>query len=553
MKSEARGPLALLLLALPGTASAGDYGIDPAVNVLTLGEGETFSEVITVTVPADAASAQADIYLLADVTGSMGLPITAVRVAAAAIIDSLEMALPDTELCFGAGWYRDFPYDVPPFQHQVGPGDGGCAVHADVDDAISDWYASGGSDGPEAQLYALDRLANDPAIDWRDGAEKIVVWFGDAPGHDNICTSLTGLGYDITEAGVTEDLIAADVTVLAISTNTGYDPAGLDGNPASYNYDYDGAYVLDPCPQVGVSGQGTRIAEATGGNLTAGVDDSVIAGQIMELVEAAVTSVGNLRLVANGASALYVTDISPEEGYGPIDTTTSSEWMFDVEFTGVCFADGPQTLEGTIDALADGGVVASKTVSLTLPGCNEPPVAVCADVEVVADEDCLGCASVDGGSFDPDGDDVTIEELPTCDYELGTTEVQLTVTDPSGASDTCVGWVTVVDETPPTIDCNTMATITPPMAPISFTATTDDNCGADVEIVDYFCWGYTGSGKVHSKMASCWVRMDGDTLTIVDSGGVGDHIDWTVEATDDAGNTTTATCSTVVVNPRGKK
>lgn len=548
MSSHVRSFPVLLLLAFPGVAMAGDYVIDPSSNVLTLGPGESLSETITVTVPADAASVTADVYFLADTTGSMYEPIEAVKAAAMTIIDDLRFALPDTDLCFGAGWYRDFPYDLPPYQHQVSPNLGGCASDADVDTAISDWTSDGGADGPEAQFYALDRLANDPSVGWRADAEKIVVWFGDAPAHDAICTALTGLTDDITEASLTTDLVDGNITVLAISTTTGYDPAGLDGDPSVYNYDYG------DCVQNGTPGQGSRIASATGGSFISGVDANAVADQIVARVETAVATIDNLKLQANGDTALYVTSITPADGYGPIDTSTETDWTFDVEFTGTCFVDGPRTLLGTIDALADGGVVATKTVDLTLPSCNQPPVALCADVEVVADEDCLGCDSVDAGSYDPDGDDIVITEYPSCDYELGDTVVELTVTDPSGATSSCTGTVTVVDETPPTVNCNTLATITPPMAPITFTATADDNCGADAEIVSYTCWGYTGSGKVHSKMASCSVKMLGDKLLILDSGGVGDHIDWTVEAYDDAGNTTSTVCSTVVVNPgKGRK
>ncbi len=39
----------------------------------------------------------------------------------------------------------------------------------------------------------------------------------------------------------------------------------------------------------------------------------------------------------------------------------------------------------------------------------------------------------------------------------------------------------------------------------------------------------------------------GDTVTILDSGGVGDHITWTVIATDAFGNQSTVTCGVDVV------
>lgn len=58
-----------------------------------------------------------------------------------------------------------------------------------VTGAVATWSASGGSDGAEGQFFALHALAVDPAIGWRPGARRIVVWFGDYPGHDPICTA----------------------------------------------------------------------------------------------------------------------------------------------------------------------------------------------------------------------------------------------------------------------------------------------------------------------------------------------------------------------------
>jgi len=85
---------------------------------------------------------------------------------------------------------------------------------------------------------------------------------------------------------------------------------------------------------------------------------------------------------------------------------------------------------------------------------NKPPVAVCQNVTVTADENCDGFAlamDFDGGSYDPDDDPITIEVSPEGPYSLGETVVTLTVTDDSGESDECTATVTVVDETPPEI------------------------------------------------------------------------------------------------------
>src|SRR5262249_28753785 len=75
----------------------------------------------------------------------------------------------------------------------------------------------------------------------------------------------------------------------------------------------------------------------------------------------------------------------------------------------------------------------------------------------------------DAGSFDPDGDEISLSQAPPGPYPLGPTTVTLTVTDSSGASSTCSAIVTVVDTTPPSVNCSAVA---------EQSATADANCSA---------------------------------------------------------------------------
>ena len=182
---------------------------------------------------------------------------------------------------------------------------------------------------------------------------------------------------------------------------------------------------------------------------------------------------------------------------------------------------------------------------------NQTPVALCEDITVSADAGtCTATASIDDGSYDPDGDTLTITQDPPGPYALGAHEVTLTATDPLGAASSCTATVTVEDQTGPVISCNAPATITPPDAPISFTPTASDACGtATVLVTSYDCYTFTKKGKRIDKRGSCAVQTLGDTVTITDSGGVGDIIEWTVTATDEDGNTSQSTCKVTVVNP----
>ncbi len=118
-------------------------------------------------------------------------------------------------------------------------------------------------------------------------------------------------------------------------------------------------------------------------------------------------------------------------------------------------------------------------------------------------------------------------------------------------SATATQQVTIEDTLPPTISCNSPASITPPDAPIAFAASAQDQCAGPLipVITAYDCFQFTKSGRRVDKTDSCQVAISGDTVTILDSGGVSDTIEWTVEADDGNGNTTSQTCSLVVVNP----
>ena len=126
-----------------------------------------------------------------------------------------------------------------------------------------------------------------------------------------------------------------------------------------------------------------------------------------------------------------------------------------------------------------------------------------------------------------------------------------TATDGCGNQSSCLQTITVVDTTPPVITCNAPATITPPDAPISFAATAIDNCDSApvVESTLFDCFDFTNKGKRIDKTESCVVDVSGNTITILDSGGVGDNITWDVLATDSCGNQSEEMCEIEVVNP----
>lgn len=338
-------------------AAAGPITIQPKSNILTLNPGETFDETITVTIPGNATPAQADIYFLADTTGSMELILNAVKTGANNILTALNAL--GVDIMFGVGNYKDFASGDPfCFQHQVSPTN---AVPV-VTGAINTWLASGGNDVPEGSLFALDSLAVSPGgtIGWRAGSKRIIVWFGDAPGHDPICTAVSGAP-SVTEASATAKLVAQSISVLAISTSN----PGLEADPKNGALDY----VAQCGPPGGLPGQATRITNATGGTFVTGINAGNIANTIINLVTGAVSGINNVNLIPSASIGPFVTSITPVGGYGPLSGDKDHVLKFEVRFTGIPCKPEPQIISGTLDVVIDGKVVTSKKVQITVPPC----------------------------------------------------------------------------------------------------------------------------------------------------------------------------------------
>jgi hypothetical protein len=385
------GPDALTLASRPISVGrpvlAAPVTIEPAVNVLTLNPSDTLEETITVTIPKNAGTPKADIYFLADTTGSMGGVLAAVQAGANNILTTLNgMGL---DLMFGVGNYKDFPPAAPsPFTHQLSPTN----IAASITAAIGAWTATGGGDIPEGQLLALDRLAEPPggAIGWRAGAKRIIVWFGDAPGHDAICTAITGLP-PITEASVTAKLVAEQIVVLAISTAT----PGLDDNPVPISTDYTGTCGAPG----GAAGQGTRLATATGGAFVTGINPATIVTTIISLVTAAVSGINNVKLVPSATIAPFIVSITPAGGFGPLSGDVEHVLKFEVKFRGIPCRDKDQVVSGTLDVVADGVVVASKKVQITVPACAPRTVRYSVKFVCGVQEEGCGCDPVRPGRY----------------------------------------------------------------------------------------------------------------------------------------------------------
>ncbi len=302
----------LLLFSVPALADS----ISPTTFSATLGVGESVTVHKTVTVDEEPPSdVPVDVFFLADTTGSMGGEITAVRNAATSIMSSVS-GLGD--LAFGVGEYRDI-YDSFTYRLNQDITTSTAAAQA----GINNWSASGGGDTPEAQMIALTQLAT--GTSWRTGSTRIVVWFGDAPGHD------PRNGY--TEVGATAALVANNISVEALDTGS-----------------------------LNSTGQASRIASATGGHYYSGINSTNVVTTITNAIGTAMSTYSSVALDLSDVP-VGITAVSSPGFYGGSWTREATRtFEFDLTFT----LDAPGTYDFPVYALVDGGRVARETDSISV-------------------------------------------------------------------------------------------------------------------------------------------------------------------------------------------
>ena len=169
--------VSLLSFGLAGNASADVIPITH--NFGNIDPGETSSS-INKQVSVPESSPVLDFVMLVDLSGSYSNDLPNIKAVAPGLWDDLAAGI-DMEA--GLTTFIDFP--TYPWG---GPSDYPYKLNLDLTSVKADWtsainamVASGGSDGPESQLYALMQTAN--TISWRPGATRVVAITTDAPFH----------------------------------------------------------------------------------------------------------------------------------------------------------------------------------------------------------------------------------------------------------------------------------------------------------------------------------------------------------------------------------
>ena len=336
------------LLLVPGPVLADT--ISPDTFTATGPTGFTSNVSKTVTITTAVTTSLVDVFFLSDTTGSMGGSIAAVKAAATSIMTTTA-ALGDVR--FGVGEYKDPAADAFGYRldSDISAGATPAANQAATLAGINLLVASGGGDTPEGNLLGLQQVANTTA--WRTGSARILVWFGDAPGHDP--------SGGATEASAIAALNTNGVKVEAISLTSG---PGL--NAACGGAD---------C----TANQGNRVTAATGGALVSGIATAGVVAAINAAISTAVSNYTSVCLspVGNGTA---VTVTVPACITGTFDRSIDRTFTFNVTFTD----NTPGDHSFVINATVDGGTVATESDriistavdGIVVPGAIPEPASV---------------------------------------------------------------------------------------------------------------------------------------------------------------------------------
>ena len=310
--------LAALFSMVIAAAAAAAPGVTPNTVTATLLPGA--SQTISKSVETSPIPPNPDIFFLADTTGSMGGAVANVRTGNGNVMATVVAAQPTAQ--FGVGEYKD---TTDSFAYRLNQPI--TANQAAVTAGMTQWFAGGGGDTPECQFNALFQLATSPLTGFRTGSSRIVVWFGDAIGHDP-CNGAT-------ELAATAALVAAGIRVIAISTG---DENNLNG-----------------------TGQASRIAAATGGTFLAGASDDQVSDAILDGLQNLPVSVSHTVSCDPGVNA----SLTPAS-----QTGTSGDVFTFSETYGVNLGTLAGTYGCTVKFLInamDGGPGFTETITITVP------------------------------------------------------------------------------------------------------------------------------------------------------------------------------------------
>lgn len=215
-----------------------------------------------------------------------------------------------------------------------------------------------------------------------------------------------------------------------------------------------------------------------------------------------------LKSTVTGANAISLFDVNYSPSFVPANIATNYVGDAGVSGSGqICAINTNPATSYTLVVSDVPGTSVGTNYNLQFPICtfncsvNQVPVAIAHDVTVVAPTvGGTAPANVDNGSFDPDGDPLTITQIPPGPYPVGHTNVLLTVVDPAGATSQASARVTVLNPSSTAV----VSSLNPSAFsnPVTFTATTTPASGPTGTVTFKDGTTVLGSGQLFGGTAS---------------------------------------------------
>ncbi|HSV12969.1 MAG TPA: SdrD B-like domain-containing protein, partial [Tepidisphaeraceae bacterium] len=232
-----------------GVSNPAVGNVSPTSITTSLAEGETFSQPVSLTLPAGGAlTNKADVFLLFDDTGSFTGNSPIVRAAFPQIINSLQTALPGLDLGFGVGRFEEYGNFAAEFAtgrpfilnqsivSQTTPG-----FSTSIQSALDRTTPGYGGDQPETDIEALFQMVTGAGFDGNNngtttdsGAAGLVSTqlapggSGDVPSFASYTADATGnvLPAEGNIGGAGFRAEALPIILLATDTGFAYQPKG---------------------------------------------------------------------------------------------------------------------------------------------------------------------------------------------------------------------------------------------------------------------------------------------------------------------------------------
>ncbi len=210
----------------------------------------------------------------------------------------------------------------------------------------------------------------------------------------------------------------------------------------------------------------------------------------------------------------------------------------------------PGLNEVSVTAVDNAGNTASCSFVVNVVNVSTLVIDCEEDLTVEAPADFCGYPeAISADVLDGCGTELTVESASES-FPVGVTDVDFTAANPVGEEAACTTRLTVVDVTPPTIDCGTAGDLQ--ALPAVFSPTASDVCGVTTTVTNARCLVVDADGNATEVTEGCDIEVQADNALVVRAvpvyiDGVAVPVEaiaiaWDVSATDPSGNTSTESC-----------